>query len=47
MAKQAHRSYERLVKLYDAHGYNRRVARITERQLNRAANAVADPGAGL
>jgi hypothetical protein len=31
-----------LVKTYDARGHNGRVARITERQLNRAANAVAD-----
>jgi hypothetical protein len=27
---------------YDAHGYNRKLHRITKRQLNRAANALAD-----
>jgi hypothetical protein len=30
------------VETYDAHGYNARVNRITKRELNRAANAVAD-----
>jgi hypothetical protein len=42
VAHQAHRLYSVLVRTYDAHGYNARVARITQRQLNRAANAVAD-----
>jgi hypothetical protein len=31
-----------LVETYDEHGYNGRVARITQRQLQRAANALAD-----
>jgi hypothetical protein len=42
IARQAHRFYSDLVRIYDRHGYNRRVGRITQRQLNRAANAVAD-----
>jgi hypothetical protein len=42
IARQAHRSYRSLVTTYDDHGYNARVARITHRQLNRAANAIAD-----
>ena len=29
-----------LVRVYDRHGYNRRVHRIMQRQLKRAANAV-------
>jgi hypothetical protein len=37
-----HRYYRTLVLTYDAHGYNARVSRITKRELNRAANAVAD-----
>jgi hypothetical protein len=32
----------RRVRIYDRHGYNARVGGITQRQLNRAANAVAD-----
>jgi hypothetical protein len=47
LAKQAHRSYRALVTDYDAHGYDARVARITERQLDRAANALADLIAAL
>ena len=42
VAKQAHRFYSDLVRIYDRHGYNTRVGRITHRQLNRAANAAAD-----
>lgn len=42
VARQAHRSYRVLVTTYDDHGYNARVDRITQRQLNRAANALAD-----
>lgn len=42
VARQAHRAYDDLVRIYDVHGYNRRVHRITKRQLNRAANALAD-----
>ena len=42
VARIAHKSYFELVRAYDAHGYNRRVHRITKRQLNRAANAMAD-----
>lgn len=42
VAKQGHRLYSDLVRIFDRHGYNARVERITQRQLNRAANAVAD-----
>lgn len=42
VARVAHRSYWDLVREYDRHGYNRKVHRITKRQLNRAANAMAD-----
>jgi hypothetical protein len=30
------------VRTFDAHGYNARVDAITRRELNRAANAIAD-----
>jgi hypothetical protein len=46
-ARRAHRFYEVLITTYDSHGYNRRVARITQRQQNRAANALADLIASL
>lgn len=42
MARQAHRYYWDLVRVYDNHGYNERVHHITKRQLDRAANAMAD-----
>ncbi len=42
VARQAHRYYVRLVRAYDRHGYNETVHRITRRQLNRAARALAD-----
>jgi hypothetical protein len=42
VARRAHKSYRDLVNTYDAKGYNRKVHRITKRQLNRAANALAD-----
>lgn len=42
LARKAHRSYAKLVRAYARHGYNRTVHRITRRQLNRAANALAD-----
>lgn len=42
LARQAHKKYWKLVNAYSAHGYNGTVNRITKRQLNRAANAVAD-----
>lgn len=42
LARQAHRKYWDLVNAYDAHGYNAKVHRITKRQLQRAANAMAD-----
>jgi hypothetical protein len=47
VTRQAHRFYEVLVETYDQHGYSRRVARITQRQLDRAANALADLIASL
>ena len=34
--------YESLIRAYAAHGYDGTVDRITRRQLNRAANEVAD-----
>ncbi len=40
VARQAHKLYGELVRTYDRQGYNRRVHRITKRQLNRAANAL-------
>lgn len=42
IAERAHRSYDDLVRIFEGHGYNDRVGRITERQLNRAANGLAD-----
>jgi hypothetical protein len=42
VARAAHKFYRELVRAYDRHGYNRKVHRITKRQLKRAANAVAD-----
>lgn len=42
VARQAHLGYSELVRIYDSSGYNRRVHRITQRQLGRAANALAD-----
>jgi len=47
VARRAHRFYEVLVTTYGEHGYNDRVARITQRQLERAANALADLIAGI
>jgi hypothetical protein len=41
-ARAAHRFYGRLIDAYAAHGYNDDVDRIARRQLDRAANAVAD-----
>ena len=42
VARNAHRYYWDLVRAYDNHSYNAKVHRITKRQLNRAANALAD-----
>jgi hypothetical protein len=42
VARIAHRSYWDLVNAYDGHDYNRKVHRITRRQLRRAVNALAD-----
>jgi hypothetical protein len=42
VARKAHRYYWDLVRAYDNHSYNAKVHRITKRQLNRAANALAD-----
>ena len=42
VARRAHRSYRTLVRSYDANSYNDTVDEITRRQLNRAANALAD-----
>ena len=47
VARRAHRYYWDLVRVYDDGGYNERVHRITKRQLNRAANAMADLLASL
>ena len=42
LARGAHAYYFDLVRAYDNHSYNAKVHRITTRQLNRAANALAD-----
>jgi len=42
LARHAHPWYDDLVTTFDRHGYTREVDAITRRQLNRAANAVAD-----
>ena len=42
VARRAHPYYWDLVRAYDNHSYNSTVDRITRRQLNRAANAMAD-----
>lgn len=42
VARLAHRSYLELLRGYDRSGYSRAVHRITKRQLDRAADAVAD-----
>lgn len=42
LARNAHRYYWELVRAYDNHSYNDRVDALTRRQLNRAANALAD-----
>ena len=42
VARVAHNYYFELIRAYDNHSYNDKVHRITKRQLNRAANAVAD-----
>lgn len=42
VARHAHRYYWDLVRAYDNHGYTLKAHRITGRQLNRAANALAD-----
>lgn len=47
VATVAHRAYENLVSSYSGGGYTSTVHRITKRQLNRGANAVADLAAGL
>lgn len=47
VARQAHLAYRDLVRIYDSYGYNPRVHRITKRQLNRAANVLADLLASL
>lgn len=42
VARRSHRFYYELVRKYDRRGYSRGVHRITKRQLNRGANALAD-----
>lgn len=42
VARRAHRHYWDLVRAYGVHSYNEKVDRITRRQLQRAANALAD-----
>lgn len=46
-AKEAHRSYVFLVRNFAKNGYNKAVRRITKRQLNDAANGIADLAAGI
>ncbi len=47
VARHAHRYYKTLILTFKAHGYNAKVDRITRRELNRAANALADLIAAL
>ena len=47
VASVSHRFYTRLVRSYDRNGYSLKVRRITKRQLNRGANAVADVAAAI
>ena len=42
VARRAHQYYGAVIRSYDRGGYTRRVDQITRRQLNRAANALAD-----
>jgi hypothetical protein len=42
LARQGHTSYRALVRGYRRSGYSPKVDAITRRQLNRAANALAD-----
>lgn len=42
LARQAHDDYRPLVRSYSRGGYTSRVEEITRRQLNRAANVLAD-----
>ena len=42
LARQAHHFYRALVTIYDKRGYDARVHEITQRQLDRAANVLAD-----
>jgi hypothetical protein len=42
LARRAHETYRRLIRAYRAGGYSRRTDAITRRQLNRAANVLAD-----
>jgi hypothetical protein len=42
LARQSHESYRSLLRAYVRGGYTAKVDRITRRQLNQAANAVAD-----
>ena len=47
VAAASHRSYRGLVRTYDRNGYSPYVHKITKRQLNRGANAVADVAAAI
>ncbi len=47
LARRSHDSYIKLVKQYSEFGYNRNVRQITRRQLNAAANVMADALASL
>jgi len=47
VARVSHRFLTRLVRTYDRNGYSPKVRRITKRQLNRGANAVADVAAAI
>ncbi len=42
VAGRAHRYYFELIRAYDRRGYNRKVHRITKRQLRDATNELAD-----
>ena len=47
VARAAHPYYNKLIDAFDRHGYNTRVDKITKRELNVAANAIADLIAAL
>jgi len=47
VARAAHPYHKKLIDAFDRHGYNATVERITKRELNVAASAIADLIAAL